>query len=153
MNVTFTSKTTRNNSSFFATLQELFKVLWLPKKVEWERERKYSGRGMEWEWKSCQLTYRRLCSPSVGLRDWGRREGERERESEQELRGVTWKSTHTYTPTHPIYLYQLTPVLIFPLYPSNAFSLLHFTSHSLNCFVLFTDSTFPDCYFRFMCFM
>lgn len=111
--------------------------------VEWEKERIFRER-LEWEWKSSVSLHIEAMFSISGFEGL-RKQRERERFSllgTGTRRGDTEEHTHTPTHTHLIYLYQLTPVLIFQLYPFTTSSLLHFTSHSLNCFVLFTDIFF-----------
>ncbi len=95
----------------------------------------------------CQLTYQ---GDVLHHWVWGMEDGDRR----GEIQSVGHRSPEGWhekarSHTHLIYLYQHTPALIFPLNPSTAFSLPRFISHSVNCFVLFTDFIFSYCYFKF----
>ena len=153
MNLTSTSRA-QNNSSFFTTLRELFKKFYGSPNIGMrKRGEKYSGGRMTGRVKILrQLTYR-----GYVLHQWVcgiERERERERgiQSAGHRKSRRWDDrarTHTSTHTHLIYLHQRAPVLLFPLYTSDALSLLRFSSRSLSCVVPFNNSIFPYCCFSF----
>ena len=115
--------------------------------MDWEKERIFRSRGRSESENPLSAYISRLCSPSVGLRDWGRR-GEREIQSAGHRNSEGWHArprthahTHTSSTSIKSHLY-LFFCCVPPLLPNFHTSLL--THSTVLCFI------FP---FKFMCFI